>query len=174
MSKETQAFDIFDAFNERIIAYNVVYVRVTGSITAAVLLSQLVYWARTKRYEEFYKTDREIMEETGAAWKKMQEIIKAQGGNPDIEPNQIVLGAHKYYINATHGGKITFTDNKGINTICRILGAPANKLAGIYLNKQYGEHVKKGERLFTLYADNNERIALAREALKKITIFKIK
>jgi putative thymidine phosphorylase len=112
--------------------------------------------------------------ESGAAWKKMQEIIKAQGGNPDIEPNQIVLGAHKYYINATHGGKITFTDNKGINTICRILGAPANKLAGIYLNKQYGEHVKKGERLFTLYADNNERIALAREALKKITIFKIK
>ncbi len=112
--------------------------------------------------------------ESGAAWKKMQEIIKAQGGNPNIEPNQIVLGAHKYYINATHGGKITFTDNKGINTICRILGAPANKLAGIYLNKEYGEHVKAGERLFTLYADNSERIALAREALKKIMIFRIK
>jgi AMP phosphorylase len=112
--------------------------------------------------------------ESGAAWKKMQEIIKAQGGNPNIEPNQIVLGAHKYYINATHGGKITFVDNKGINTICRILGAPANKLAGIYLNKEYGEHVKAGERLFTLYADNSERIALAREALKKIMIFKIK
>lgn len=112
--------------------------------------------------------------ESGAAWKKMQEIIKAQGGNPNIEPNQIVIGAHKHYINATHSGKIFFTDNKGINTICRILGAPEEKLAGIYLNKQFGEHVKKGERLFTLYANNKERIHLALEALKKISIFKIR
>lgn len=111
--------------------------------------------------------------ESGTAWKKMQSIIKAQGGNPNIEPNQIVLGAHKHYVNATQSGKITFTDNHNINTICRILGAPMEKLAGIYLNKQYGEHVKKGERLFTLYAENRERILLAQEALKKSSIFRI-
>ncbi|MFH0873323.1 MAG: AMP phosphorylase [Candidatus Komeilibacteria bacterium] len=112
--------------------------------------------------------------ESGAAWKKMQDIIKTQGGKPNIEPNQIVIGAHKHYINAVRGGKIFFVDNQGINTICRILGAPADHLAGIYLNKQYGEHVKKGERLFTLYATTQGRIHLALEALKKITIFKIK
>lgn len=111
--------------------------------------------------------------ESGAAWKKMQEIIKAQGGNPNVKPDDIVIAAHKKYINAAKSGKITFTDNKGLNIIARILGAPANKLAGVYLNKEYGDTVKKGERLFTLYAETPDRIRLANKALQKITIFKI-
>ncbi len=111
--------------------------------------------------------------ESGAAWKKMQEIIKAQGGNSNIDPNDIVLAACKKYYNAPKSGRIIFTDNKGLNTIARILGAPKDKLAGIYLNKEYGDHVKKGERLFTLYARTKERIRLADKALEKICIFKI-
>jgi thymidine phosphorylase len=111
--------------------------------------------------------------ESGAAWKKMQEIIKAQGGNSEIDPEDIVIGACKKYITAPKSGKITFTDNKGLNTIARILGAPSDKLAGVYLNKEYGNHVKKGERLFTLYARSKDRIHLASVALEKISIFKI-
>lgn len=111
--------------------------------------------------------------ESGQAWKKMQEIIKAQGGNPNIDPNGIVIGAHKKYYNAKTSGRINFTNNKNINTIARILGAPADKLAGIYLNKEYDDHVKKGERLFTLYARTNERIKLADKALEKMSIFTI-
>ncbi|MBT4209899.1 MAG: AMP phosphorylase [Candidatus Komeilibacteria bacterium] len=111
--------------------------------------------------------------ESGAAWKKMQEILKAQGGKYDIDPNDIVLAAHKKYYNAPKSGRIIFTDNKGINTIARILGAPADQLAGIYLNKEFDDHVKKGERLFTLYARTKERIKLADKGLEKINIFKI-
>jgi AMP phosphorylase len=111
--------------------------------------------------------------ESGDAWKKMQEIIKAQGGKANIDPNDIVLAAHKKYYNAPKSGCITFTDNKAINTIARILGAPADQLAGIYLNKEYDDHVKKGERLFTLYAHTKERIKLADKALDKLSIFKI-
>ncbi|MFA6466465.1 MAG: AMP phosphorylase [Patescibacteria group bacterium] len=111
--------------------------------------------------------------ESGAAWKKMQEIIKAQGGKYDIDPNDIVLGAHKKYYNADKSGCITFTDNKAINTVARILGAPKDQLAGVYLNKEYNDHVKKGERLFTLYARTKERIKLADKALEKLSIFKI-
>ena len=111
--------------------------------------------------------------ESGLAWKKMQEIIKAQGGNPDIDPNDIVLAAHKRYYTADKSGTITFTDNKAINTIARILGAPADQLAGLYLNKEYADHVKKGERLFTLYARTKERLKLADIALEKMSIFKI-
>jgi len=59
--------------------------------------------------------------ESGAAWRKMQEIIKAQGGKADIDPNDIVLGAHKKYYNAAKSGCITFTDNKAINTIARYI-----------------------------------------------------
>lgn len=111
--------------------------------------------------------------ESGAAWKKMQEIIKAQGGKYDIDPNDIVLAAHKKYYTASKSGRITFTYNKNINTVARILGAPADKLAGIYLNKEYYDHVKKGERLFTLYARTKERLKLADKALDKIDIFKV-
>ncbi|MFA5126489.1 MAG: AMP phosphorylase [Patescibacteria group bacterium] len=111
--------------------------------------------------------------ESGAAWKKMQEIIKAQGGNPTIDPESIVLGACKKYFNAKHSGKIIFTDNKALNTVARILGAPSDQLAGVYLNKEYADHVKKGERLFTLYARNKERLHLATVALEKMSIFKI-
>lgn len=111
--------------------------------------------------------------ESGAAWKKMQQIIKLQGGNPDIDPNDIVLAAHKKYYVAPKSGRINFTDNKNINVIARILGAPADKLAGLYLNKEYDDHVKKGERLFTLYARTRERLKLADAALKKQSIFRI-
>lgn len=111
--------------------------------------------------------------ECGAAWKKMQEIIKAQGGNPNVSPDDIVIAAHKKYVNAPQSGRITFTDNKAINVIARILGAPADKLAGVYLNKEYNDRVKKEERLFTLYARTKERIRLASKALEKMSIFRI-
>ena len=111
--------------------------------------------------------------ESGAAWKKMQEIIKAQGGNPDIDPNEIVIGAFKKYYTAPKSGRINFTNNKVINIVARILGAPADKLAGIYLNKEYDDQVKKGERLFTLYARSKEKLRLADIALDKEIIFRI-
>ena len=111
--------------------------------------------------------------ESGKAWAKMQDIIKAQGGNPNVQPDDIVIGACKKYFNAEKSGKITFTDNKMINVIARILGAPADKLAGVYLNKEFNDKVKKGERLFTLYARSKDRIKLANKALEKGEIFKI-
>ena len=111
--------------------------------------------------------------ESGQAWKKMQEIIKAQGGNPNIQPNDITLGAHKKYFISPKSGKITFTDNKALNIIARILGAPADKLGGVYLNKEFDDRVTKGERLFTLYSSNKEKVNLANKALGKLSIFKI-
>jgi len=111
--------------------------------------------------------------ESGAAWEKMRQIIQAQGGDPDITPDEIVIGACKKYFTAKSNGKITYTNNKGINVIARILGAPADKLAGLYLNKEYDDHVKKGERLFTLYARTKAKLDLATKALQKIEIFKI-
>ncbi len=111
---------------------------------------------------------------SGQAWQTMQKIIKAQGGNSEIQADEVTLGAIKYYVNSPKGGKIILTDNKNINDLCRILGAPTEKLAGIYLNKRFGEKVKKGERIFTLYAKSSQRMELAKAALEKFTIFTIK
>jgi len=101
----------------------------------------------------------------------MSEIIKAQGGKADIDSEAVTVGAIKYYVSAEHNGVIKLANNKRINDVCRILGAPGDKLGGIYLNKEMGDKVKKGERLFTLYARNEARMSLAREAIKKLKIF---
>ncbi|MDD4289712.1 MAG: thymidine phosphorylase [Patescibacteria group bacterium] len=112
--------------------------------------------------------------QSGEAWKKMQEIIKAQGGKAEIDSEDITIGAIKNYINASKDGKIILVNQKAINDICRTLGAPNDKFAGIYLNKEFGNKVKKGERLFTLYAQNKERMDLALNAIKKgLEVFKV-
>lgn len=107
------------------------------------------------------------------ALNKMREIIKEQGGNPEIDSENIVLGENKLEIKAKESGKIEMYDNKVIGEFCRVLGAPSVKVAGIYLNKIKGEVFQEGETLFTLYTDNPARLELAKAALKKMDILKI-
>jgi hypothetical protein len=81
MKTNKELKQLFDQFNEKPIVYNRVYSKITGSVTAGLLLSQLVYWAKTMDYKEFYKTDKEFSEELGmglyelrGAKKKLKEL----------------------------------------------------------------------------------------------------
>ena len=103
----------------------------------------------------------------------MKEIIKAQGGNAKIDSEDLTLAAIRHRFHAPYSGKIVAVDDNMVDDIARILGAPHEKPAGIYINKMLGQKVRKGERLFTLYAENQDRINLALEALKTKRIFKI-
>lgn len=111
---------------------------------------------------------------SGQAWQKMQQIIKAQGGQEKIDSEAIELGSVTHTIKATKSGKVMKTDNKNINALCRILGAPLDKKAGIYLQTEYGLSVTKGQNIYTLYASNDQRMALALAAVDKLKIFTIK
>jgi len=110
---------------------------------------------------------------TGAAWKKMQEIISAQGGNPKIDSEDLKPGSHSHEVKSPHKGYVGEINNKNLTIICRILGAPTEKKAGIYLNKKIGEIFGKGETLFTLYSSNQENLHEARETLKNIHIYNL-
>ena len=110
---------------------------------------------------------------SGKAWKKMQVVIKEQGGDSTIDSDSVALGGEYYRVLSSKVGKITAVDNKAIDEIARTLGAPSEKLAGIYLHKRIGQTVKKGSKLFTFYANRRERIALAKKAIEKISIFSI-
>ncbi|MBU0706773.1 thymidine phosphorylase [Patescibacteria group bacterium] len=116
---------------------------------------------------------RQILE-SGEAWKMMQKIIKAQGGNPDIKADDVTLGAIKkrYFIkkNAT----IKEVLDTSVDDIARLLGAPDEKLAGIHIHQRIGSKVKKGDPSFTFYAQSKERMRLAEVALKKMKIFLFK
>lgn len=109
----------------------------------------------------------------GWAWKKMQGIIKSQGGNPHIDSEDLTLAAKRQRFHAPINGVVRFVNNKAIDDVARILGAPHEKPAGLYINKRIGQKVRKGERIFTLYAQSEDRIHLAAEALKRTQIIKI-
>lgn len=109
---------------------------------------------------------------SGKALKKFKEIVKAQGGDPDISSRTIKLGKIRYQFLAKRKGEVKEINNKNLVEIARILGAPFIKEAGIYLNKKPGEKVKKGETLLTLYSQNVFRLELAKKALSKKTILR--
>ncbi|MFA5051456.1 MAG: thymidine phosphorylase [Patescibacteria group bacterium] len=111
---------------------------------------------------------------SGRAWKKMQAIIKAQGGKQKIDSEDLTQSAIRQRFHAPYNGQVTEVDDQMVDEIARTLGAPHDKLAGIYINKMLGQKVRRGERLFTLYGSNDDRIALALEALKGKKIFTIK
>ncbi|OIP79747.1 MAG: AMP phosphorylase [Parcubacteria group bacterium CG08_land_8_20_14_0_20_48_21] len=110
---------------------------------------------------------------SGTAWRKMAAFIRAQGGNPKITPDDVILGPVKHYLEAQQTGKIVEVNNRTINDICRALGAPEEKLAGMYLNKRLGQRVQKGARLCTLYAATDTRMKLAVKTLEKQAVFTI-
>jgi AMP phosphorylase len=112
--------------------------------------------------------------EDGLAYKKMQEIIKAQGGNPNITPAKIKLGKFQKVIKATQSGKVVGISNKRISRIAKYAGAPSDKKAGIYLHKKVKERVIKGEPLFTIYSENQDRLDTALQIYRKEKPYSIK
>lgn len=112
--------------------------------------------------------------ESGRAWEKMKNIIRAQGGRSPKKAQDLVLGAYKKHLHARDSGRVTHVDNKAIVDICRSLGTPFDKKAGIYMNKRYGEEVEKADRTFTLYSESEDKLEMAVKALEKVKILEIK
>jgi len=107
--------------------------------------------------------------ESGKALEKLREIIKAQGGNHNITTEKIKLGNYTYTYTSPQEGKITKISNKLVNRIAKAAGSPIDKGAGIYLHKKIKEKVNKKESLFTIYAEDKNRLRFAlREDLSKV------
>ena len=100
---------------------------------------------------------------SGEALKKMREIIGAQGGDPKVKANEIAIGSNFVDVFAKEEGRIHFMNNKSISAIARAAGAPADKGAGIYLHVDKGDKIKKGQKLFTIYAESERKLTLAQE-----------
>jgi len=94
----------------------------------------------------------------GKSYQKLKEIIAAQGGNPDIKPDDLPVGHYTYDVTAEKDGYITFIDNNEINTLTRMLGAPYDKGAGIYIYKKENYKVAKGEPIIRLYSNSESKI----------------
>ncbi|MFH1450962.1 MAG: AMP phosphorylase [archaeon] len=106
--------------------------------------------------------------QSGKADSKMREIIKAQGGNPKIQPEDIAIGPEKVDISAESTGKIKHIDNKLISRIAKRAGTPKDQSAGLYLYARVGQDVRQGDKLFTIYAKTKDKLKEAQEAAKRL------
>jgi len=105
----------------------------------------------------------------GYAYKKFEEILKAQGKHPD----GLKLAKFNYKIKAEKSGIVKDIDNKAVNYLGRILGCPVDKGAGIYLHKHRNDSVKSGEALLTLYSESRMKLKEAINFVKESNIIVI-
>jgi AMP phosphorylase len=94
------------------------------------------------------------MLQKGIAFAKMQEIIKEQGGNPNIDSENLKPGQYFFKLKSLKTGSIKSLNNKNMTIIAKILGAPKQKGSGIFLDKKIGEAVEKGNIVATLYSES--------------------
>lgn len=110
--------------------------------------------------------------QSGRALEKFRQIVKAQGGNPNFKSKTLKLGAYVFEAKADKSGIVKEINSKSVTGIAKILGAPKQKSAGIYLNKKIGEKVAKDETLYTLFAQNVYNLKEGRESLINFPIIK--
>ncbi len=115
----------------------------------------------TGKYKNGLQTASEILD-SGKAWKKMQEIIVVQG-----KVKKPKLGLYHFVVRSGSSGKVRVIDNELIAKIARIAGAPEDKGSGMYLQKHVHDSVKKGEELYTVYAETPQKLDLAVEFLRE-------
>ena len=98
--------------------------------------------------------------------KKLAELIKAQGGNPEVIKNPDLLPQPKTKIEIKAGaaGFIEKIDALEVGMAAKILGAgrktksdPIDLSVGILLKKKVGDAVKKGEPLAVFYSDGDKQ-----------------
>jgi AMP phosphorylase len=107
------------------------------------------------------------------ALNKMRDIIKVQGGNPDITVEKIEVGQFRYEVKSPHKGVITGFNNKDLTVISRILGCPEDKKAGIHLDKRIDQKVDKDDTLCTLFATSRWKLEEAKATLSHVPIYKV-
>ncbi|MCL5434843.1 MAG: thymidine phosphorylase [Patescibacteria group bacterium] len=108
--------------------------------------------------------------QSGQAFEKFKAIVVAQGGKSNIDSEKLKPGKYSYVDKAEKNGQIKRLNSKNITAVARILGAPKQKGAGIYLNKKLNDKVKKNEALYTIYSENVYNLKEGRDSLQNFPI----
>jgi len=115
-------------------------------------------------FEDFDQAYKELQTKinSGLALEKLKELIRIQGGNPEVVDNPDLLPKAKntFCVYSEVDGYVNKIDAELIGVSAMLLGAgrktkedSINYGAGISLKKKIGDYVKKGEVLCELYTD---------------------
>ncbi len=121
---------------------------------------------------------REMLEETissRSALTKMKELIKAQGGNPDVceDSNIFPQAVNHEEIPSPWSGIIHFQDSLKIARAAMIVGAGRRRsedsidpAVGITVNKKTGDTVTTGEPLAVLHHNGGNQVEQAKKTIE--------
>lgn len=110
---------------------------------------------------------------SGAALRKFQEFVEAQGGDPKVgdDPSRMPLAAHRIEVKAEADGYVGHITAEEIGTAAMELGAGRETKesiidlsVGIRLQRKVGDPVRAGDTLAVLYAKSEQDPGATRSA----------
>ncbi len=111
---------------------------------------------------------------SGAAWQKFRQLIEAQGGDVSQvdDPEKLPQARYVEAVSAPRSGYLAAVDAREVGMTAVLLGAgrekkgdPVDHAVGIIVHYKVGDYVEAGTPLFTIHANDPQKLALARERL---------
>src|SRR3989344_3147718 len=118
-------------------------------------------------------TAKELLQ-SGKALQKFKDIILAQGGKADVASGTLTSPAHRQTVHSPLSGTIISINNYNLNAVAKILGAPKDKFAGIFMHAKRPDKIKTNDSLLELHSTSKHHISEAQSALKNFPIFEIR
>jgi pyrimidine-nucleoside phosphorylase len=116
----------------------------------------------------------------GSAWEKFRSLVKAQGGDVSVIDNPARLPKARYSqsVLASQTGWIRQVHARIVGETAVALGAgrtqkdePIDLAVGILVHVKVGARVKRGQPLFTIYANDSSKIAPAQTELLRAVAY---
>lgn len=110
---------------------------------------------------------------SGRAHKKMMEIVEAQQGDPTVRSNKLHAGPKTTEVHSDKSGKIQHINSHNVSIIAKVLGAPQDRRAGLFLHKRVDDTISNKEVLFQMYSETDHRLSEAVDSLEMFPIYDI-
>jgi AMP phosphorylase len=99
--------------------------------------------------------------DSGRALETFRAIVAAQNGDPEVAADDLEPGEHSRVVESERAGVLQHLNNRLVNGIARRAGSPTDMGAGVDLHRQVGDTVERGDPLYTIYAENAEKLSEA-------------
>ena len=118
--------------------------------------------------------------DNGAGLAKFRELVEAQGGDVRMvdDPNKLPQARYQEVLPAEEDGFIAQLNAQMVARASLELGAgrerkedPVDPAVGVVVHRKVGDRVQKGEPMFTVHANDEAKLARAKEILRQAPAF---